>query len=419
MNLILIIIITLLLSAFFSGMEIAFFSSNKLRIELDKKHGTFGSGIISTFTSNPGKYITTMLIGNNIALVIYGIFMAILLEPFILNFTNSDAAMLILQTILSTLIILVVAEFLPKAVVMLNPNGALSFFAVPIFFFYVLFYPVSQFISWLSTMFLKGIFKTDPSNQQKARIFGALDLNFLIKESQEEPDEKEAENNEMKLFQNALSFSNVKLRDCLVPRAEIVALEKNSSVEELKQKFIETGYSKILIYNESIDNILGYATSKSLFKNPKNIASQLISVSFVPETMPANKLLREFIQEQKNLAVVVDEFGGIAGMVTIEDLIEEIIGEIIDEHDSIDLIEKCTGENEYIFSGRMEIDYLNEHYGLNLPESNEYETLAGLIYYLHESIPKINARIRYNNFEFKILKVSKTKIDLVAVRKEL
>ncbi|MBN2350626.1 MAG: HlyC/CorC family transporter [Bacteroidales bacterium] len=416
MNLTIIIILTLIFSAFFSGMEIAFISSNRLRLEINKKHGSFSSKIISVFTNHPSNFITTMLVGNNIALVLYGYFMAVILEPYIFSFTESPVAILILQTVISTLLILFIAEFLPKTLVRINPNGALSIFAVPILLFYSLFYPISQFIIFISQLFLKGVLKAEPAKSQRSRIFGTIDLNFLIQEAQDLPDEYQSEQNEIKLFQNALEFSNIKLRDCLIPRTEIVALEIQSSIEDLRQKFIETGFSKILIYKESIDNIVGYVTSKELFKNPENIESRLLNVSFYPESMPANKLLRRFIQEHKNLAVIVDEFGGIAGMITIEDLIEEIIGEIEDEHDTSELIDKQVSENEFIFSGRMEIDYLNEKYSLKFPESDEYETLAGFIFDSYENIPKLNENIKIGRYEIKILKVSKTKIELVSLK---
>ncbi len=416
MNIVLVIILTLLFSAFFSGMEIAFVAANKLRLELDKKQGLISSRILTVFSNYPGKYITTMLVGNNVALVVYGMFMAKLLQPLILNFTNSPFLILLIQTIISTLFILFTAEFLPKTLVRLNPNSTLKFFSFPVFIFFVLFFPITQFVNWLSSVIMKYIFKSKTNYNPKDITFGKIDLSFLIAEA-EESAETETSENDIKLFQNALDFSSVKLRDCMIPRPEIVAMEINSSIEDLRQKFIESGFSKILIFEETIDNLVGYITSKELFKNPKDIKSRLIAVSYFPETMAANKLLKRFIQEHKSLAVVVDEFGGIAGMLTIEDIIEEIFGEIEDEHDTIDFIEKQINDTEYLFSGRLEIDYLNEKYKLQLPESDEYDTIAGLIFFHNQSIPLTNDQIIIDNFEIKILKVSKTRIELVQLKK--
>ncbi len=413
MNSIIIILLTLLLSSFFSGMEIAFVASNKLRIELDKKQGLFSSRFISIFSQHPGKYITTMLVGNNIALVIYGLFMAKILEPLLINIISSEIGILLIQTVLSTFIILFAAEFLPKTLVRINPNLALNIFAFPVYFFYIFFFPLTNAIIWLVNLILKKFLNTPTFNHKKRDVFSKIDLYHLITENNKEEENRDSGNNELKLFQNALEFSNVKLRECMIPRTEIVALEVNSSIEDLKQKFIETGYSKILIYEESVDNIIGYITSKELFNQPKKIKPYLIAIFFVPETMVANNLLQKLIQEHKSMAIVVDEFGGISGLVTIEDIIEEIFGEIEDEHDNIELTEKQINDNEYLFSGRLEIDYINEKYKLNIPESEEYETLAGYIIYHFESIPKMNERIIINQIEFKILKVSKTKIELI------
>ncbi|UCH14523.1 MAG: HlyC/CorC family transporter [Bacteroidales bacterium] len=409
-----IIIISLLFSAFFSGMEIAFVASNKLRIELDKKQGLLSSKLVSIFTSHPGQYITTMLVGNTIALVIYGSVMAKVLEPVIIRFISSSSGLLATQTIISTLIILITAEFLPKTLVRINPNQVLKFLSAPGVLFYILFYPITGSTIWIINIIITAFFsQSPPSIYYKNRIFGKVDLDYLISEGREDSDEEVHDENDIKLFQNALEFSNVKLRDCMVPRAEIVAMEINSSVDELSQRFIETGFSKILIYNDTIDNILGYISSKELFKNPSDIKSGLIKISFVPETMAANKLLRKLIQEKKSIAAVVDEFGGISGMVTIEDIIEEIFGEIVDEHDTIDLVERQLNDKEFVFSGRLEIDYINEKYKLNIKESEEYDTLAGFIFYHYEKIPKMNERFTIDNFKFNILKVSKTRIEII------
>lgn len=416
MNLLLILIVTILFSAFFSGMEIAFVSANKLRIELDKKQGTFPSKIVSIFTSNPGQYIVTMLIGNNIALVIFGIFMVIILKPLVSGFTDSDISILLIQTLVSTILILITAEFMPKALFRINPNGFLNLFSVPVLFFFYLFYPVSKLTIMISNALLKAFFRIKIPDTPENTVFGKIDLNHLVTESQMDLKVEKEDAQDMKIFQNALDFSNVKLRECMVPRTEIIALEENSSIEELQQTFIDTGLSKILIYRENIDNIIGYFHLKDLFKNPKNIQSKLVNVSIVPETMMANKLLELFVEEQKSISIVVDEFGGTSGMVTIEDILEEIFGEIEDEHDSSELIEKQVNDNEFILSGRLEIDYLNEKYKLNFPEKDDYETLAGFVYYHHESIPKLNQHIYIYPYEIKVLQVSDTHLEVVNLK---
>lgn len=416
MSSITVILLALLMSAFFSGMEIAFVASNKLRIELDKKHGLFSSKIISILTINPGHYITTMLVGNNIALVVYGLFMAKILEPYIQIIITSEIGILIIQTIISTLIILLSAEFLPKTFVRINPNLVLNVFALPVFIFYIAFYPLVYLIVNFVNLILRKFVRTGSLNVKKNPVFGKVDLYHLISEGSEETKAENSDLDELKLFQNALEFSGVKVRDCMIPRTEIVALEINSDIEVLKQRFVETGFSKILIYEKSFDNFVGYITIKELFKNPKSIGDQLIDVSFVPETMAANTLLQTLINEHKSLVLVVDEFGGISGLVTIEDIIEEIFGEIEDEHDSTELVERQMSDTDFLFSARLEIDYLNEKYNLDIPESEEYETIAGLIFFHYESIPKMYERIIIGSLEFKILKVSKTRIELVQLK---
>lgn len=403
-------------SAFFSGMEIAFVSANKLRIELDKKQGNFSSRIVSIFLRNPSKYLTTMLVGNNIALVIYGLYMARELEPYIEQFVSNEWLIILIQTLISTLLILVVAEFLPKMFFRNYANNSLNFLSVPVFIFYAALYPITLLVNGLTQAILLGVKGDKASENRGTDVFNKIDLLYFIDESTmpEETDEKEAD--DIKLFQNALDFSSVKVRDCMVPRTEIVALEFNTDINELKNSFIETGYSKILIFKEAIDNIVGYVTSKSLFNSIEGIEAAILNVSFVPETMSANKLLKQLIKDKKSLAVVVDEFGGVSGMLTIEDIIEEIFGEIVDEHDTSELIEKRISETEYIFSGRLEIDYLNENFGLNIPETEEYETLAGFIIHRYQSIPKLNERIQIENFEIKTLKVSSTKVELIHLK---
>lgn len=413
MHKLVIILISLILSAFFSGMEIAFVSSNKLRVELDKKQGAFGSRIISIFSSNPGQYIATMLVGNNIALVIYSILMALMLEPLISPLTVSESLILLLQTIISSIIIIILAEFLPKTLFRINPNKALKVFSVPVIFFYIILYPISRLMIGLSNLILHRIMRVPRNLSAYPDVFGKIDLDHLVSESNPENQAEGETEHEMKFFQNALDFSNIKLRDCMVPRTEMVALEENSSIEELKQKFIETGLSKILIYRDSTDNILGYINSKELFRNPTTLSSMIMSIPIVPETMPANKLLQSFIRENKSISVVVDEFGGTSGIVTMEDILEEIIGEIEDEHDSSELKEEMVSQNEYIFSARHEIDYLNDKYRLDIPKTDDYETLAGIILFHYKSIPKINNRIQIGNFVFRILEVTETRIELI------
>ena len=413
----LIILIAILFSAFFSGMEIAFVSANKLRIELDKKQNTFTSRIISIFTANPGQYIVTMLIGNNIALVVFGIFMAVLLKPVILLVTKSEISILLIQTVLSTFVILLSAEFLPKAVFRLNPNGFLNLLSLPVLFFFFLFYPISKLTILLGSRLLRVFFNVEDFEKPEIQVFSKWDLDSLLSESQKSDEAEKKKDHDIRIFQNALDFSNVKLRECMVPRTEIIALEENSSMEELTLAFIDNGLSKILIYKENIDNIIGYFHLKDLFKNPKSIKSKVIPVSIVPETMAANKLLELFVEENKSIAVVVDEFGGTSGMVTIEDILEEIFGEIEDEHDTSALIDKQINESEFIFSCRLEIDYLNEKYSLDLPKEEEYETLAGFILFHYESIPKLNQQIIIGPYEIKVLQVSDTRLELVKFRK--
>ncbi|HHJ11102.1 MAG TPA: HlyC/CorC family transporter [Bacteroidetes bacterium] len=412
-----VIIITLLFSAFFSGMEIAYLSSNKLRLELDKNKNTFLAKALSVFSENPGQYIVTMLIGNNIALVIYGIFMAIVLEPFVRSFTHTETWVLIIQTSISTLIILVMAEFIPKALFRTIPNSFLNFFSLPVAIFYYLFYPVAQFTIALSNGFLRLFFHIKDVNKPVNQVFGKSDLARLLDESQMEKALREEQDHSLRIFQNALDFSKVKLRECMIPRTEIVALDKHASIEQIRETFIETGHSKLLIYDESIDNIIGYVNIKDFFTDPESIDMVLHTLIIAPESMPANKLLSLFVEQKKNIALVVDEFGGTSGIVTIEDILEEIFGEIEDEHDTSLLTEKRTGPDEYVFSGRLETDYLNEKYNLDIPEKDDYETLAGFILYHYGSLPKSNQKLIIESFEIQILKTTETRIDLVRLKK--
>ncbi len=407
-----IILITLVACSFFAGIEIAFLTANKLRIELENKQQYLPARILSFFVKNPSKFIATTLVGNNVGLVIYGIYMAQILEPLIAQYINSKAAIVIVQTIVSTLIVLVTAEFLPKALFRINPNRVLNLLAIPFIIVYYLFYPIVFLTIGLAEFLLKKVFRVHLESDKIA--FGRIDLDNYVKQFTSSSGEHQQElDNEIKIFQNALDFSGVKIRDCMVPRNEIVALDVTSTMEELKSKFIETHLSRILIYEDSIDHIIGYTHSYELFKKPKNIRSVLLPVAIVPESKPAKDILNLLIDQRKSIAVVVDEFGGTSGMVTIEDVMEEIFGDIDDEHDKDELMEKKVSDSEYIFSGRLEVDYLNDAYKLNLPISDDYKTLAGLIIQYHQSIPERNEEIELDGFKLKVLTVSANKIDQV------
>ena len=408
------ILSTIILSAFFSGMEIAFVSANKLRLELDKQLEPFSSKLLKIVTANSGKYIATMLIGNNIALVIYGIAFAALFDPIFENYIHTESIILLLTTVISTFVILVFGEFLPKTLFRTIPNTLLKIFLIPLSFFFFLFYPVTRFIVGLSNILMKWLFKANIKQNNNNLVFSRIDLDeFVNQKDNNRSEKKENIESEVKLFKNALDFSKVKLREIMVPRTEIEMLDVNSTISELRQKFVETGFSRIIFYDKSIDNIIGYVHSSVIFKNPESVKPYINNVLIVPETMPANKLLSTFIREHRSIAIVVDEFGGTSGMVTSEDILEEIFGEIEDEHDTVDVIEKKISDNEYVFSGRSEIDLINEKYHINLPETEDFETLAGFILYHHESIPKINSLIKIGVFQFKILKATNTKIELV------
>ena len=409
------ILICLVLSAFFSGMEIAFLTSNKLRIEIDKSKKGVTQALIDLFISHSGMYITTLLVGNNVVMVIYGIFMSDLLVKQFEFLHLSIGVELFVETLVSTLIILVFAEFLPKTVFRLRSNLFLKLFSVPVFLFYLLFFPLSYFSVWLGGWLLRIFTGRKLGHKEPNRAFGKVDLNNLIEEGEVNARQEE-EMHEIKLFRNALDFSEVKLRECIVPRPDVVALSIDSSIEELTQLFIDTGLSRILIYKESIDDIIGYVHISTLFKDPPTIAKALSRVLIVPETMSAQRLLNLFIRDQKSVAVVVDEFGITAGIVTIEDIMEEIVGEIHDEYDEKeDDMFRQISEQEYIFSGRLEVDYLNEKYHLDLEEREEYETLAGLVLYFNQSIPQEGETIVVNDLTFKILSVKNARIEEIKV----
>lgn len=412
------IIITLLFSAFFSGMEIAFISSNKLRVELDRTSASFTSKILTVFYSRPNDFISTLLVGNNIALVIYGILMAGVIDRFILspmNMTGHEGIQVILQTVISTLIVLVTGEFLPKTLFKINPNRMLRIFAFPAFIIYILLYPISKFTSAISRILLRLVgLKVNKKASEQA--FTKIDLDNLIQSSLESTKNENEITDEIKIFQNALYFSEVKVRDCMVPRTEIEAVEVNSPIDNLRNRFIESGNSKIIVYQEDIDHIIGFIHSSEMFRNPADWTRQIKKAPVVPETMSAQKLLKIFMQQKKSLAIVVDEFGGTSGIVTMEDLVEEIFGDIEDEHDNTNYVAQKTGNNEYILSGRLEIEKANELLGIDLPEAEEYVTVSGLILNQYQSFPKLNEIIKFDKFEFKILKNTTTKIELVRLK---
>lgn len=407
-----IVIIALIFSAFFSGMEIAFISSNKLVIEIDKKNGLLPGKILSFFSARQPGFIATMLIGNNIALVIYGIMMAKLLEPPLVNalptYLANGFVLLTMQTIISTILILFTAEYLPKSLFRLNPNNTTKVLALPAFVMYVILYPIVKVIMFISEFFWRYIFRIRLANEEP--VFCSIDLYHYLNEFKPEKKEENPMDPEVKMFKNAIELSGIKIRECMIPRTEIEAIDKNSSIDTLREKFYATGLSKIPIYDKSIDDVIGYVHSFDMFKNPSSINEVMRPIEIVPGTMLANKLLDNFIKEKKNIAVVVDEFGGTSGLVTLEDLVEEIFGEIQDEYDIEELTEEKKSEIEFILSARHKIDYLNEKYNLELPESEDYETLGGLIFHHYESIPATREEITINNYVFTILQVSKTRI---------
>ena len=418
-----IIIVSLILSAFFSGMEIAYVSSNKIHIEIEKKQEGFLAKTLSRLTAKPSKFIATMLIGNNIALVIYGFFMGDLLINWFgnllptsyvfLNYLLTDLS-LITQTIISTFVILVTAEFLPKVFFQVYANSLIKALAIPAYIFYVLFTFVSNFVIWISDFVLKVFFKTEGDQIQLA--FTKVELGNYISEQMESVEEQDEVDSEIQIFKNALEFSEVKAREVMVPRTEIIAVEINDSIKSLNTLFTETGRTKILVYKNTIDDILGYVHSFELFKKEKNIKAMMMPVEYIPETVLIKDVLNVLTKKRRSISVVLDEYGGTSGMMTVEDIVEELFGEIEDEHDLIDLIEERIEEGLYKFSARLEVDYINETYKINLPESEHYETLGGLIVNQTEEIPAENDIVKIDTFQFTILEVSHTKIDMVEVK---
>jgi len=410
------ILITMAFSAYFSGMEIAFVSSNKLRFEMDRNEQSITSRILSIFYHNPNNFISTMLVGNNIALVIYGILMAELIEKQLLaDYISNEFLLVLIQTIISTLIILVTGEFMPKTLFKINPNFTLSLLAIPTFICYVVLYPISKFASGVSNLLLR-LTGTKVNKEANDKAFTKVDLDYFIQSSIQDTDNEEEINTEVKIFQNVLDFSSIKVRDCMIPRTEIIAIEDDASIEELKALFIESGISKILVYKDNIDNIVGYIHSSEMFHEPNDWRDCIRQLPIVPETMNANKLMKLFMQQKRSLAVVVDEFGGTSGIVALEDLVEEIFGEIEDEHDTTSYVAKSLGNGEYILSGRLDIEKANELFPLNLPESDEYQTIGGLILHEYQSFPKAHEIITLDKFQFRIIKVTSTKIELVKLK---
>ena len=407
------LLVTMLFSAFFSGMEIAFVSSNRLLAEMDREKNGLSQKAISYFYQHPSNFVSTMLVGNNIALVIYGILFARIFDTTLFA-PLSDGMRVTADTLLSTFIVLFTGEFLPKTIFKNNPNTLLTVFAVPAWVCYVVLWPISRFATLLS----KGILRLVGIRMSKTgeeREFTKVDLDYLVQTSIDNADNEDEIGEEVKIFQNALDFSETKIRDCMVPRTEIDAVEDTATIEELKQVFIESGHSKIVVYHEDIDHIIGYIHSSDMFTASKTaICADLVrEISFVPETMLASKLMKQLMQQKRSLAVVVDEFGGTSGLVSLEDIMEEITGEIEDEHDNTNLVAKQLSDHEYMLSARQEIEKVNEMFDLDLPESDEYMTIGGLILHEYQSFPKLNEIVKIGHYEFKIVKNTATKIELV------
>ena len=409
-----IIVVSIILSAFFSGMEIAFVSANKLHIELEKKREGFIPQILNKITQKSSKFITTMLVGNNISLVIYSYYMGGFLLGIMPLEGFNEFSILLIQTVISTIIILVTAEFLPKALFRIYANEVLKIFAVPAYVFYILFHFLSDFITGISDFFLRVFFKTNADEQQVE--FSKEELGNYILEQLETGNDDEEMDSEIQIFQNALEFHNVKAREVMVPRTEITAVEIHENVTNLESVFIETGLSKVLVYKSSMDDVIGYINAFELFKKPKTIKSILLPVEIVPESMLINNILNILMKKRKSVAVVVDEYGGTSGMITVEDIVEELFGEIEDEHDSQEFLEEKINEATFNFSARLEVDYLNEEYNLSIPKSEAYETLGGFIIEHTENIPEENEVVDIEGFEIRILNTSGAKIEVVCLK---
>lgn len=409
-----IILVSLLFSAFFSGIEIAFISANRLQIELELKQGRFAARLIDLFVKQRARFIAALLVGNNLALVVYGIFMARLIEPWIaLYIWDNSGFLLLAQTLISTLIVLLTAEFLPKSLFRISPNWILNIMALPLVILYAVLFIPAILITWLSEAILRLFFSLEVDGKEV--VFNQVDLYNFLKEKTEAMDDDVEVETEIQIFQNALEFSKVKARECMIPRNEMKALDLESPISELTELFIETGHSKVLIFRDNIDNIIGYVHSNELFKRPETLKSILRPIAIVPESKAANDILEQLISQRRNVAVVLDEYGGTAGMLTIEDVIEELFGDIEDEHDQEDLVETDLGDGRYRFAARHEVDYLNDHYKLSFPESDEYDTLAGLLLHYHQDIPHIKERITVAGYRITVTKVEGHRIEEVEV----
>ncbi len=413
-SLIIEIVITMVLSAFFSGMEIAFVSSNRLLVEMEKEKNGLAQKCLTVFYNNPNGFVSTMLVGNNIVLVVYGILFAQLFDATLFH-PYEPATRVVLDTILSTLIVLFTGEFLPKTLFKSNPNRLLTFFAPLAYIFFIVLWPISRFTTFIARVLLR-LFGVKIDEKENDGTFTKVDLDYLVQSSIDNAENEDDIEDEVKIFQNALDFQDTKVRDCMVPRTEINAIEENCSLEELQQMFIESGNSKIIVYEGDIDHIKGYIHSSEMFRAPKNWRDHIRRMPFVPETMAAQKLMQVFLQQKKSLGVVVDEFGGTSGIVSLEDIVEEIFGDIEDEHDNLKYVAKQTSDNEYVLSARLEIDKVNEMFDLELPESDDYMTIGGLILHVYQSFPKLNEIITIGQYEFKIIKSTMTKIELVKLK---
>lgn len=408
------LLIAMVFSAFFSGMEIAFVSSNRLLVEMDKEKNGPAQKAIGMFYRHPNNFVSTMLVGNNIALVIYGILFAKIFDVTLFSGLN-DGARVTADTLLSTLVVLFTGEFLPKTIFKSNPNTMLTVFAIPAYVCYVILYPVSKFVTLLAKGLLR-LFGIRMNSTSEGSVFTKVDLDYLVQSSIDNAKNEDDIVEEVKIFQNALEFSETKVRDCMVPRTEIDAIEDTSTIEQLKQKFVESGHSKIVVYHEDVDHIIGYIHSSEMFRNPDDWTKCVRQMTFVPETMAASKMMQIFLGQKKSLGVVVDEFGGTSGLISLEDIVEEIFGDIEDEHDSTNYVAKQLDNGEYILSARLEIEKVNELFDLDLPESDEYMTVGGLILHAYQSFPKLNEVVIIDNFEFKIIKNTATKIELVRLK---
>ena len=404
----------MVLSAFFSGMEIAFVSSNRLLAEMDREKNGIAQKCLTVFYKNPNGFVSTMLVGNNIVLVVYGILFAQIFDATL--FSGFDSAMrVILDTLSSTFVILFTGEFLPKTLFKSNPNRLLTFFAPLAYFFFIILWPISRFATFLARILLR-LFGVKMDEKENDGTFTKVDLDYLVQSSIENAENADEIEDEVKIFQNALDFQDTKVRDCMVPRTEINAVEENCSLMELQQMFIESGNSKIIVYQDDIDHVKGYIHSSEMFRAPERWREHIRKMPFVPETMPAQKLMQVFLQQKKSLGVVVDEFGGTSGIVSLEDIVEEIFGDIEDEHDNTKYVAKQIADNEYVLSARLEIDKVNEMFNLDLPESDDYMTVGGLLLHVYQSFPKVNEIITVGKYEFRIIKNTMTKIELVRLK---